>query len=442
MARIRITQSAESDDHASLYRDPSLPPPRRQTNTNCSPGTQPPSPSNTSDKENQDRSSRSKPSMLPHHLLTPRADSVSRAPKRRRLDECAGLMGSQAKRQDDSEENPAPEWYDPNQPIEERRGVRKGMRDLHKNLQDSKNEWLAPESTGLQETIARADVLFQSVKQTSDATLDSRILVDAGDVIHKKSTALVAGAGAQGVDVDEFVSKCISFMRQGDENQGLDVAASSSTQRRRRRATQQESDDEDEVDDGNGLNWEWLGAQACSPVNARPPVPAFLLGPLSVEKRIRPQRPRRERLQKGVVTEVRPEELKAADMNKNDSNNLKSQCNTIYAHLCKIMEVGHADVQKEYDQCEQDGLDLTDVQMREVAERHNLCENGGVSLLKFVVNPASFGQTVENLFYVSFLVKDGYIGIREDSIGMPSLRKSEEILYCPYLATVQHQCRT
>ena len=31
----------------------------------------------------------------------------------------------------------------------------------------------------------------------------------------------------------------------------------------------------------------------------------------------------------------------------------------------------------------------------------------GVSLFEFVINPESFGQSVENLFYVSFLVKEG-----------------------------------
>ena len=34
--------------------------------------------------------------------------------------------------------------------------------------------------------------------------------------------------------------------------------------------------------------------------------------------------------------------------------------------------------------------------------------------LKFIVNPVSFAQTVENMFYFSFLVKEGKAAIETD----------------------------
>jgi hypothetical protein len=46
-----------------------------------------------------------------------------------------------------------------------------------------------------------------------------------------------------------------------------------------------------------------------------------------------------------------------------------------------------------------------------------------------MVNPKLFGQIVENLFYVSFLMKDGLVGIEFDSDGIPSLRKLVNFVY-------------
>jgi Nse4 C-terminal len=64
-----------------------------------------------------------------------------------------------------------------------------------------------------------------------------------------------------------------------------------------------------------------------------------------------------------------------------------------------------------------------------VQEKNGILDHGGVSLFHFTVNPKSFGQTVENLFYVSFLVKNGLVGIEFDSDGIPSLRKLVNFVY-------------
>jgi hypothetical protein len=48
---------------------------------------------------------------------------------------------------------------------------------------------------------------------------------------------------------------------------------------------------------------------------------------------------------------------------------------------------------------------------------------GGINLFRFVVNPADFGQSVENLFYLSFLIRDATCALE--------LRDGEPIICAP-----------
>ena len=62
-------------------------------------------------------------------------------------------------------------------------------------------------------------------------------------------------------------------------------------------------------------------------------------------------------------------------------------------------------------------------------DKYGMSDDGGVQFFRFVVNPKSFGQTVENLFYTSFLIRDGSVAISKDSNMLPTLRKSPSYLY-------------
>lgn len=46
-------------------------------------------------------------------------------------------------------------------------------------------------------------------------------------------------------------------------------------------------------------------------------------------------------------------------------------------------------------------------------------QNGPVNLFRFVINPNDFAQSVENLFYLSFLIRDGECALEIEDDGEP-----------------------
>lgn len=279
------------------------------------------------------------------------------------------------------------------------------------------------------------------MRQTSDATIDSRFLVAASDLALRKAKS--GGDNTAGVDIDEFVSKCISFMRNGGrptrhsaEREGReqdDDEAPRSTQRHtsnNRRTSRHVDDDEEADEDGDALPWHIFGARAAFPCNKRPPVPSFLLGPLSVQKRVRAQTQRTQRTARNAPQEPvsRPQELRAEDFATQENNNLTALCKKIHNRLMEVEDVGKVAV----DEVFQPHNNLTEEEAEQAAlakckEMHlamNPEDNEpGVPLFEFAIHPTSFGQSVENLFYVSFLIRDGHAMLFYDEHKLPVLRR-------------------
>jgi len=224
---------------------------------------------------------------------------------------------------------------------------------------ESKDEFIKPNSKGLYETYSSANRLYKNVKQTADATLDSRLLVAASDLALKKVTMAV-GSSAVGIDVDEFVGKCFSFMRRGGRD---------------RDDRQEEDDDEDH---GDVSDWAYLGRAATYKANKRPPTIDFLLGPLSVQKKARVTRPRKEGvLHKPGTQATRPVDMSAKDIQQSETTTLKLVRN-VHSLLLE-----HLSLEPDQD----------------------------IRLFDVVINPESYGQTIENIFVVSFLVGEGRVSI-------------------------------
>lgn len=253
------------------------------------------------------------------------------------------------------------------------------------------------------------------MKQTSDATVDSALLVNAADLSYKKSARALDGLAA-GIDVDEFVSKCLSFIRQTPSNGSSNTL--SSTQRRTQNRANGDDSDEDGVDDT--LNWDWLGRAACFPYNARPSLSGFLLGPLSVQKRTRQLTQRRAANQIDRTQVVRPQDLEEQDLDRQESSNLTAMCTKIRKLLIDVIAARIKAVDGELLAL---GREPTAEEIEAVMDKHKITADGAILLFPFAINPKSFGQSVENLFYISFLIRDGNVAVSQDRDGLITIRK-------------------
>ncbi|KAI5249282.1 hypothetical protein E4T43_00651 [Aureobasidium subglaciale] len=374
--------------------------------TATAPSDPPSSPTPSSDKENRCTSA-------PRDKGKGRMQSdstTSHSAKRRRTQPPTNASAAHDQEHDESR------FYDPTQDQHERQEIKKKSRALEREFNgacpcnsQNKDVYLR-DGTRLESVIDRANKVFGRVKQTADATVDSRLLVNISDMALKASAQLTLGDNSTGLDIDEFVSKCIQFMKNDHAN-----PSTASTERRRQRQSRRDHDDDDEDQDANdALDWAHLGSHACFPYNLRPPAPSFLLGPLSVQKKLRAQIQRRVRQRKdSTVKEVRPEALTERDLQTNENNALTTLCQNIK----KILDTHCVTATNAIESLG----DLDDDQALAEMKRNRISPTGGPSLFDFAINPHSFGQTVENLFYISFLIKEGNVGLQMDDDGLPTL---------------------
>ncbi|KAK4162451.1 Non-structural maintenance of chromosomes element 4 A [Cladorrhinum sp. PSN259] len=308
--------------------------------------------------------------------------------------------------------------YDPDQSMQERRAIQRKLRDMQKDMRENPDLYMQEDPQALLKFLDESNNVIKSVKQTAEAAIDSRGLVIAAELSARRIQRLTSGNVGNGIDVDELVGKCITFMRNGGGIHDDNAEELSSTQRRRRQPARGAigSDDENDVDEGDMLNWADLGRFAATPAVRRPALPGFLLGPLSIEKKIRKVAKRSAPFRVNNLLEVRPQELRPEDLKQSDDTNLTTLCSNIYKRLNDAQIKAQDKAEKEIEE-----QDVTPEEQRAIMERHALRSTGGIDLLRFVVNPLSFGQTIENMFYVSFLIRDGLITLDFDGDGLPSI---------------------
>ncbi|KAJ7703075.1 Nse4 C-terminal-domain-containing protein [Mycena rosella] len=246
--------------------------------------------------------------------------------------------------------------YDPDQDPEERRGVRKSYRSLAKAVEEQQGNLNEYSAQDLTDQIHKADELFTKVRGPQEATLDSAFLLMASNMGAQKARAMKSGSGS--FDVEEFLSKLVTFMGGAKLN------------------VEDESDGED-VDSANGtrMDWDRIGRKALAK-SRRVPAMGFMLGPLSIEHKTRTVG-KRAKFEKNKAEERKPQELKEEDIARSENETTKN-----VATLEALLE-----------------------------------DEGRINLFKFVINPDDFAQSVENIFYLSFLIRDGKVALETDEDG-------------------------
>ncbi|CAF4656398.1 unnamed protein product [Rotaria sp. Silwood2] len=60
-----------------------------------------------------------------------------------------------------------------------------------------------------------------------------------------------------------------------------------------------------------------------------------------------------------------------------------------------------------------------------LVERYKAVDSSLIDYFEFVIDPKSFAKTVENMFHISFLIKEGFVNLFQDDVNLPALGKSK-----------------
>lgn len=236
----------------------------------------------------------------------------------------------------------------------QRRELRKRYRQLLLDTEDRKQELVLGTSTALVDRINEANNLYNQITLTTEATLDSRLLAVTSELgaQHIKNTRLENSS----VDMSEYIGRIRHFMGANHHVVAEDA-----------------NNNDDEADE---LDWKSLASVASYSMRTAPSF-RFLLGPLSIEVKQRKVGTQRVRAHNIVVErdeeEREPEELQVDDIQK-EENETTRNIKAVHSILSMV---------------------------------------GPLPFWKFVINPDSFSQSVENVFYCAFLTKEGRVVVSE-----------------------------
>ncbi|WVQ79526.1 hypothetical protein IAT38_001625 [Cryptococcus sp. DSM 104549] len=242
--------------------------------------------------------------------------------------------------------------------------VGREYRLLQDKAEEMKADMVNATTHQLIDALGAQSQLFTDVRDTGLGTLDANLM--------KTNTENAMGLAKKfkidGVtfDIDEYLIRVKGLL-------GLDRAE----------LMDQDVESDDELDDSQGAprarkgalgDWEKIGWMAAK-FSRRVPGIEFMYGPMIAERKERKVGQRQKRAEE--APEVRPATIESQKKSDVDpEKDATTMAHDVYKKLLEVAEGGE-----------------------------------GINMFKLVINPRDFGQTVENCFYVSFLIKEGRVGV-------------------------------
>ncbi|NXQ27354.1 NSE4A protein, partial [Alaudala cheleensis] len=236
---------------------------------------------------------------------------------------------------------------------------------------ENREAMLNPRSNRLTEALEEANTLFDGVCGAREAALDAQFLVLASSIGKEKANELHSEMSA--FDSTAYAEDVLTFM-------GIN------------RTEMEETDDSEDVPGGFLPKDAWLkmGEEALKYFK-RAPTFHYMMGSFESEPPVPKQRiERQKKASRGKAERAMPAQLKK-------------------------MEESH-----------QEATEKEVERILGILQTH--FENDPdipISFFDFVIDPNSFARTVENLFHVSFLIRDGLARIKLDEDGLPIIEPTK-----------------